>query len=67
MPQPFGHAIAGGRPIDDDRSRQSELEPERRPQRAGRYDQAIAEAADAVDHDDRKVLGQRCDSAARHP
>src|SRR5262249_57158649 len=36
-----------------------ELRIERRPQRTGRYDPAVADAAPGVDHEQRKVLGER--------
>ena len=44
--------------VDDDGVGQLELELERRPQRACRHHQAVAEAAAAVDDGDRQVLGQ---------
>ena len=36
-----------------------ELRIERRPQRTGRYDPAVADAAPGVDHEHREVLGER--------
>ena len=52
----------GGRSLrrtdDDDRMRMFQLRRERRPQRSGRDHEAVADAAAAVDQNNRKVLGQ---------
>ena len=50
---------AGRRPDDDERLRLRDLRFQRRSQRTRRNDAAVADAAAAIDEQDREILGER--------